>query len=200
MEVGGPPRSHTANFSVDISVTSYTLLVYGVSTRWRRRSAGLQEVCSGRGTVTCAHRYFRYSGLVDCACDWHRPSWPVGGIVKRADPPRPSAKHIGRPPPPYPAGLLPWTTPSPFRYINALWVVGTLPFSTPLSLPLCVCVCVWQTWRSRASLILMMRLQLYTSACIDHLCRAVSAVLWSDVSLLSLRLCTINKCTPVIIS
>lgn len=66
-------------------------------------------------------------GLLDCARAWHRPSWPVGGFVKRGDPPRLRAEHIGVLRLFYPAGLPPWTTPSSSRYINALWVVGTLP-------------------------------------------------------------------------
>lgn len=45
--------------------------------------------------------------VLACAGAWHRPSWPVGGFVKGTDPPRLSAEHIGRPPPVYPAGLLP---------------------------------------------------------------------------------------------
>lgn len=154
MEVGGPLRSHTANFSVDIILTGANLLVYGLYIRWKRHTAGQR----GGGQTAdghCVLRYCCYLGLFDCAWDWHRPSWPVGGFVKRADPPRPSAEHIGRPPPLYPAGLLPWTTPSPSRYINALWVVGTLP---PLRLHPSVRRSLCLTYVAPSLLILMMRL------------------------------------------
>lgn len=65
------------------------------------------KVADGPVTVSVFSVLFRYLALLDCARDWHRPSWPVGGFVKRAYLPRPSAEHIGRPPPLYPAGLLP---------------------------------------------------------------------------------------------
>ena len=134
-----------------VGLHGHTLPTYLWISFWQATICSFMDCLSGKKRHTtgqrggrraghghCVLRYFRYLGLFDCACAWHRPSWPVGGFVKRADPPRPSAEHIGRPPLLYPAGLLPWTTPSPSWYINALWVVGILPSSPspPPSLPL----------------------------------------------------------------